>query len=109
MVRLYNHSPARPDCASQRSEDGHVLLVRPISKRGEDVARDIETRLGERRPQIMPQITQPLRRQVPTLVFRQGQQSIRLIDAEHVRAQQSKRTGKPAPTAWRIQEPAPWV
>src|SRR5207249_12301443 len=50
MVRLHNYSPPWPDCASQGSEDGHVLLFRSISKRGEDIARDIEARFGEGQP-----------------------------------------------------------
>src|SRR6266436_4437326 len=99
MVRLHNYPPARPDCASQRSEDCYILLVRSISKRGEDIARDIETRLWEGRPQIMTQITQPLRQQFPALTFCQGQHSLRLINAEHVGPEQRKRTGEPSPTA----------
>jgi hypothetical protein len=45
----------RPDRAAQGSEDGQIVLFRSISERGEDVARDIKTRLRERRSQIMSQ------------------------------------------------------
>src|SRR5712691_5478941 len=109
MVRLHNYLPARPDCAPQGSEDCYIFIVCSISKRGEDIARDIETRFWQGRPQIMPLITQPLQRQFPSLALRQGQHGLRLIHAEHLCPEHRKRTGETSPTARRIQEPTPWV
>ena len=47
-----------------------VILLRSVSERCKDIARDIETSLGEGLAQIMLQITQPLRRQSPEASLR---------------------------------------
>src|SRR6266852_9504653 len=109
MVRLDDYPPTGSDRIAQGSEHGHVLLLRSISKRGEDVAGDVETRRVQRQPEIMTHVTQPLWRQFPALAFRRRHQSLRLIHAKDIGSKQRKRAGEPAPATRRVKEAAPWL
>src|SRR6516164_292634 len=102
MFGFHKNPSAGTECISQGSERGNVLFCRSIPERGEDITRDIETRLRQGFTEIMPEITQSLLRQFSALFFRPGQHSLRLIDAEYDRPQQCNRAREPAPPAGRI-------